>query len=205
MARIPRIIIPNQPHHVTQRGNRRQSTFFQDSDFQHYSKLLFFWCDKMRVRVDAYCLMPNHVHLVLVPSDMCGLTKALTETHRRYTLAINARENWRGCLWQGRFFSVPLDERHYDNAIRYVEMNPVRAGLCSDPLSYEWSSARTSDRSIEFWATEFDPQSIRKMTKSGRPDCGQYLKDQIMKISGVDITKKKSGPKPGGQLKGHIT
>ncbi len=96
MARLARIVIPGIPHHVTQRGNRRLPVFFEDSDYEAYLALLGEWCAKAGTPIWAYCLMPNHVHLILVPPDEGGLRAALGEAHRRYTRHVNAREDWRG-------------------------------------------------------------------------------------------------------------
>src|SRR5262245_52437472 len=109
MARLPRIVVPDHPHHVTQRGNRRAPVFFEPDDYVLYRDLLAERCRKAGVEVWAYCLMPNHVHLVLTPSTPEGLRLALGETHRRYTGFINARARWTGHLFQGRFSSVVLD------------------------------------------------------------------------------------------------
>lgn len=100
------------------------------------------WCDRCGVEVWAYCLMPNHVHLVAVPQSADGLRRAVGEAHRRYTAAVNRREGWSGHLWQGRFASCAMDERHLLAAARYVELNPVRAGLVARAGEYRWSSAR---------------------------------------------------------------
>lgn len=142
MPRQPRLVIPGVPHHVTQRGNRRQPTFFSDSDYQAYARLLKQYCSNAGTAIWAWCLMPNHVHLILVPSHEDGLRAALGEAHRRYTSAINAREDWRGHLWQSRFASFPMDETHLVACARYVELNPVRAGLVKRPEEWRWSSAR---------------------------------------------------------------
>ncbi len=195
MVRIARIILPNVPHHVTQRGNRRQRTFFCDSDYSLYLNLLFEWCFKFEVHVDAYCLMPNHVHLILIPKTTCGVTKALTEVHRRYTCTINIRNSWRGCLWQGRFFSVPLNDQHYENAIRYVELNPVRANIVKDPRLYPWSSALKRVRSSCFWQEPFDAELFRKITRSGRPDFNPTIAERILNECQIDIFPKRRGPK----------
>jgi putative transposase len=133
MARLARIVVPGLPHHVTQRGNRRQQTFFGEADIDAYIALMAEHCAAARVAVWAYCLMPNHVHLILVPETETGLRDALGPAHRRYTMAVNAREGWTGWLWQGRFASCPLDEPHLVAAARYVELNPVRAGLVERP------------------------------------------------------------------------
>ena len=142
MARIARVICPGAPHHITQRGNRRQQTFFNDEDYLAYIELMAEWCRKHEVAIWAWCLMPNHVHLIAVPQNEEGLARAIGEAHRRYTRRINFREKWRGHLWQERFASFPMDELHLLAAARYVEMNPVAAGIVTDPAEYRWSSAR---------------------------------------------------------------
>ena len=129
MARLARAVAPGLPHHVTQRGNRRQRTFLHPDDHGLYKALLAEHCRARGVAVWAWCLMPNHVHLVLVPPDAGSLASALGEAHRRYTRHVNLRERWRGYLWQGRFASCAMDEAHLLAAVRYVELNPVRARL----------------------------------------------------------------------------
>jgi putative transposase len=125
MARLPRVVAPGLPHHVTQRGNRRQQTFFSDEDYVEYRRLLAESCRSCGTDVLAYCLMPNYVHLILVPADEFGLRDALGEAHRRYTRMVNFREGWKGHLWQECFHSFVMDERHLLAAARYVERNPV--------------------------------------------------------------------------------
>ncbi len=142
MARIARVVIPDLPYHVTQRGNRRQQTFFRPGDYALYRDVMSEWCRKCGVEIWAYCLMPNHAHLVAVPRTPDALRRAIGEAHRRYTVEINRREGWTGYLWQGRFASFPMDERYTLAAARYVELNPVRAGLVSRADEYRWSSAR---------------------------------------------------------------
>lgn len=141
MARVARVVAPGLPHHIAQRGNRRQPTFFQDEDYRAYIGLMAEWCAKCRVEIWAYCLMPNHVHLIAVPESEDGLRRAIGEAHRRYTRLINFREGWRGHLWQGRFSSFVMDERHLLAAARYVELNPIWPGLVERPEMYRWSSA----------------------------------------------------------------
>jgi putative transposase len=142
MARFARVVVPGVPHHVTQRGNRRLETFFGEADYRAYLDLMAEYCAAADVAVWAYCLMPNHVHLILVPQDADGLRRALGEAHRRYTRRINFREGWRGHLWQERFHSFAMDEGHLLAAARYVELNPVRAGLARRARDWRWSSAR---------------------------------------------------------------
>jgi putative transposase len=141
MARIARVVVPGRPHHVTQRGNRRQPTFFGPDDYRAYLALMAEWCGRCGVEVWAYCLMPNHVHLIAVPGSEDGLRRAIGEAHRRYTRRVNFRANWRGHLWQARFASFVMDEDYLLACARYVERNPVRAGLCTRPEEYTWSSA----------------------------------------------------------------
>ena len=142
MARIARIIVPGMPHHVTQRGNRRQTTFFTSKDYHDYLNLLREQGEKYGIRFWAYCLMPNHVHLIAIPDTSESLTKGIGETHRLYTRRINNRMDWKGYLWQGRFSSFPMDEKYLIAAIRYIERNPVRAGLVRNAEDYPYSSAK---------------------------------------------------------------
>jgi putative transposase len=141
MARLARVVVPNYPHHVTQRGNRGQRTFFGPHDYRTYLELMAEWCARCGVAVWAYCLMPNHVHLIAVPESEDSLRRAIGEAHRRYTRAVNFRRGWRGHLWQGRFASCVMDESYLLACARYVERNPVRAGLCRRAQDYVWSSA----------------------------------------------------------------
>ncbi len=137
-----RFVVPGLPHHITQRGNRPQQTFFCDEDYAAYLELMAEWCEERGVEIWAYCLMPNHVHLIAVPQSQDGLGRAIGEAHRRYTRRINFREKWRGYLWQGRFASFVMDQPHLLAAARYVELNPVRAGLTVDAADWPYSSAK---------------------------------------------------------------
>ena len=140
MARIARFIAPGLPHHVTQRGNRRERVFFTDEDYALYHGLLASQCRKQGVACWAYCLMPNHVHLILVPDRPESLARALGETHRRYSTAINGRLGVTGHLFQARFGSAAMDEEHLMAAARYVALNPVRARLVERAEDWRWSS-----------------------------------------------------------------
>jgi len=131
MARLARIVIPGLPHHVTQRGNRREAIFFQDGDHEIYLDLLAGQTLKTDVAVWEYCLMPNHVHPILKPVRADDPGRAVGEAHRRYTNFINARGRWTGHLFQSRFASVVLDDLHLIRAVLYVSLNPVRARLVS--------------------------------------------------------------------------
>lgn len=142
MARIARVVAAGVPHHVTQRGNRRQQTFFGEDDYRLYHATMAQWCTRWGVSIWAYCLMPNHIHLIATPAAADGLHRALGAAHRRYSRHINFRQGWRGYLWQGRFASFPLDGSYLLAAARYVELNPVRAGLAARAQDWAWSSAR---------------------------------------------------------------
>ncbi|MFH0883146.1 MAG: transposase [bacterium] len=142
MPRSARIVLPGLPHHVTQRGNRRQSVFFNDQDFRLNLKLLQSFTQRNKTTILGWCLMPNHVHLVLIPREEDGLRATVAPLHRTYAEEINRREGWSGHLWQERFSSVPLDESHTLAALRYVDLNPLRTGLVTSPQAYPWSSAR---------------------------------------------------------------
>ncbi len=147
-------MLPGHPHHITQRGNRRQSVFFRESDYADYLQFLQDWCGRERVEIWAYCLMTNHVHLIVKPDATSNLAKAIGEPHRRYTHMINQREGWKGFLWQGRFSSFPMDEAWLLRAAAYVELNPVRAGIVQAPWDYRWSS-------IHAHLTGTDPNQVR--------------------------------------------
>jgi putative transposase len=108
MARIARAVAPGIPHHIIQRGNRRQKTFFNNADYQTDLSLMSHWCHHLNVEIWTYCSMPNHVHLIAVPQDKQGLNLAIAETHKRYSRQINFREGWRGHLCQGRFASFMM-------------------------------------------------------------------------------------------------
>lgn len=216
MARMARVVIPGIPHHITQRGNRRQKVFFHEPDFIHYKTLLAQYCRRENVDVWAYCLMPNHVHLVMVPQDKLGLRKSLSETHRRYTLHVNSREDWSGYLWQGRFASFPMDDRYLFSAVRYIELNPVRAGLCAKPEQWKWSSARAHFTEKDDGLVSVEPMlnrvfnwsnylgesgnedltdKIRQHSKTGRPLGSEQFLERLESICGRPLKPGKRGPK----------
>ena len=144
MARLARIVVPYVPHHVTQRGNRRQEVFFGDDDYAAYRDLVASACAANAVSCLAWCLMPNHVHLILTPLHEDALRATLADAHRRYSRRINFPRGWTGYLWQGRFASYPMDEAHLMTAIRYVELNPVKAQMVRRAEEWRWSSTRVA-------------------------------------------------------------
>jgi putative transposase len=143
MSRIARVALEGIPYHVTQRGNGRQRVFFSDSDYGLYLDLLRANSERYRLRIWAYCLMPNHVHIVAVPERADALAKTLGRTHADYARHFNLLQRSCGHVWQARFFSCPLDCSHVWFAMAYVERNPVRAGLAEEADGYPWSSATT--------------------------------------------------------------
>jgi putative transposase len=141
MPRLARIVIPNLPHHITQRGNNRAEVFFEERDYRFYLKLLKQYAEKHDLEVHAYCLMKNHVHLVATPLKKESMAITIGRTHHLYAQYINERYERNGHLWQGRFYSTVLDEGHFWQAIRYIERNPVQADYCRQAWNYPWSSA----------------------------------------------------------------
>ncbi len=140
MTRIARVVVPGAPHHVTQRGNRGERIFEREDDYALYRDWLAEACRRFGVAVWAYCQMPNHVHLILTPSDAQGLALALSRAHRLYSGFVNARARRTGHVFQGRYGSVAMDEAHLLAAARYVALNPVRARLVADARDWPHSS-----------------------------------------------------------------
>lgn len=161
MARISRIVVPGYPHHVTQRGVRSMDLFDSDEDRWAYLSFLSEEANRFGLDILAWCLMTNHVHFVAVPYFETSLARGFGEAHRRYTRMKNFTQKVRGYLFQGRFSSSVLDESHLLAAVRYVELNPVRAGMVAHVWEYPWSSA-----SFHTNKTETDPL-VKDMTLSG--------------------------------------
>ncbi|MBS3819951.1 transposase [bacterium] len=214
MPRVARVVIPGFPHHIIQRGNRRQKVFFQDEDKAFYLKLLKFHSRKEGIAIWVYCLMDNHVHFIAVPEREDSLARGIGELHRKYTNIINIRHNWKGFLWQGRFISYPLDDRYVYTAVRYIEQNPIKAGLVQKPEDYSWSSARShvfkeeddllSDfpllSEIPDWSsylrepvTEEDRRLLLQHEKCGRPLGSKDFLRKIERITGRPVIKRKPG------------
>jgi putative transposase len=141
MPRRARFVKPGLPHHITQRGNNRQEVFTSCGDRLRYIEILAEHLERHGVRVLAWCLMTNHIHLVAIPSDEGSLGLALGQAHSQYALEWNRRRERVGHLWQNRFFSCGLETDRVFAAIRYVELNPSRAGMVGDAWDWPWSSA----------------------------------------------------------------
>jgi len=217
MPRLARIVVPGVPHHVTQRGNRRQTVFFGDADYRAYLALLAAHTRDAGVAVWAWCLMPNHVHLMLVPSSPGALRAALADAHRRYSRLVNFREGWRGYLWQGRFASCPMDDAHTLAAARYIELNPVRARLARRPEDWRWSSARAHLAGRSEGLTAVDAlgipaaawrafleaglgddtlETIRRGERTGRPLGDATFVRRLEALTGRPLARRKPGRKP---------
>jgi putative transposase len=217
MARLARIVVPGMPHLVTQRGNGRAAIFFEPGDESAYLRLLAERCRKAGVEIWAYCLMPNHVHLIATPKNEAGLARAIGEAHRRYTTFINARAGRTGHLFQGRFASVVMDEDHLRTAARYVCLNPVRARLAARAEDWPWSSARAhlgdktdplvsprplAERIDDFaalFATDADDPAfaaIRAVETTGRPLGAADFVKALERRLGRPLAPRKPGRKP---------
>ena len=217
MARLARVVIPGLPHHVTQRGNGRARTFFSDADYALYRDLLAEHCRAADVEVWAWCLMPNHVHLILAPSDADGLRRALAAVHRRYAGVIHARRKRTGHFWQGRFGAAAMDEEHLAAALRYLSLNPVRARLVERARDWRWSSTRAHltgkddgvtarapirDRFPNFAdllaiAPEADLfGQLRAAESIGRPLGDAGFLARIERLTARRLRARKRGPKP---------
>ena len=217
MSRTARIVIPNVPHHVTQRGNNREDVFFVDDDRRAYLQLLAEHASEFRLDILAWCLMTNHVHLVVVPRDAASLARAIGRTDFLYTQRINRRDGREGHLWRNRFYSCALDEKHAVAAVRYVERNPVRARIVRQPWDYPWSSARAHvsgkdsfglldlDAWLREWPAktwrdmlrtdldEIQTEQMRRSTRLGRPLGSDAFVARIEKLIGRAVRSRAAG------------
>jgi len=142
MPRRPRVAAVDVPHHITQRGNNRQTVFRTDADRHFYLDLLRRKCDQHGLAVLGWCLMQNHVHIVAVPAHLDSMAKALGQTHHTYALRFNRLRRTTGHFWQNRFYSCPVGPSHLIEALAYTDLNPVRTRLADEPGAYPWSSAQ---------------------------------------------------------------
>ncbi len=215
---MARVVIPGVPHHVTQRGDRRETVFLARGDYQRYLNLLKGYSVPHGLEVVAYCLMPNHVHLVAIPHQADSLATVLKPVHLRLAQYVNWTHDMTGRRWQGRFFSCPLDDRHTAAAVRYVELNPVRAGLVREAESYQWSSAAAHaglrDDDVltvdahklvgvgdwRAWLREIDEdeliQRLRLNTRTGRP-----FGDELFVSEAERATRRVLRLRPAGRPK----
>ena len=214
MARFRRLVVPGLPHHVTQRGVRRQTTFFDDLDYRRYLEIATALLPDSALQIWAYCLMPNHIHAVVVPQQPDALARYFGSLHKKYAQITNFRYEWSGHLWQNRFYSVVMDEKHTLTALRYVERNPVRLGIARYPQDWPWSSARGNLQTLNDplipgrpalsvmpnWSdyvsmpeTDDDLKSLRKVTGTGRPCGDDGFIEKLEAASGRTIRKRAAG------------
>jgi putative transposase len=215
MPRTARLVLPTYSHHVTQRGNYQQRVFFTEADYNFYLSLVRRNVREHPLIILAFCLMPNHVHFICIPGDKDSLANVFKVTHMTYSQCINKRNGLKGHLWQGRFFSSILDERYLYSAVRYVERNPVRAGLVKRAWDWEWSSARAHAKGedcglplgdisqfvkVQDWRvylSESDDEDqikkIRENTLVGKPSANTSFIKYIEKTSGVKLLPSKRG------------
>jgi len=224
MSRLARVVAVDTPHHVTQRGNGRQEVFFTDSDRLVYLSLLQQHAGRLKLDILGYCLMPNHVHLIVVPHAVGSLQGALHHTHGRYATYLNSRRAASGHVWQGRYYSCPMDDDHLWRALRYVERNPVRAGIVANAESYAWSSARSHSGEaadplvdVAWWSArwtaaewreflqspfaEEDTDRLRRNTHCGRPLGSTEFVHRLERLLGRPLETQKGGrPKKPARL-----
>ncbi len=220
MARLARVVAVDIPYHVTQRANARRFILDSDSDKLVYSDLLRQYCPLYELSLLGYCLMSNHVHLVVIPRKIDSLLLTLKNTHGRYATYWNASHTSSGHAWQGRFYSCPLDLTHLWRALRYTELNPVRARMVSTAEAYRWSSAGAHCGSAkpdlaletELWeqqwnsqtwkeylsqaGAEDDAEKIRQCTHTGRPLGGVEFVKTLEKTTGRVLTAQRGGRPP---------
>jgi len=217
MARLNRSTVAEFPHHVTQRGNGRRLVFLDDQDRRIFLRRLKEACERYDLQILSYCLMDNHFHLIPVPNEASALSSAMHALLGPYAMYFNHKHGITGHLWQGRFYSCVLDEPHLWEAIRYVELNPVRAGLVRKAEDYPWSSAQShcglrQDALLEpihvpanlitdwsLWLAEECENAgeqlkrIRQHTNTGRPCGSDAFIDELERILGRPLKPQKGG------------
>lgn len=216
--------MPGLPHHITQRGNLGATIFEQNADRLFYLGILGKYCERYGVDVLAYCLMTNHVHLVAVPSCEEALPMTIRDAHTRYAVWFNRRRGETGHLWQGRYYSCVMDESHMWSAVRYVECNPLRAGLVARAEEYRWSSAAAhcglradslvsnpfpfanAVRDWSAWLAEEDVRqsaAIRDGTLKGRPVGSGRLLQTIETKMNIVLSRRRRGRPSNWQKQSH--
>ncbi|GAA0654570.1 transposase [Brevundimonas lenta] len=214
------MVAPGLPHHVSQWGNRREQVFFGDDDYQAYLDLVDAAARRAGTAIWAFCLLPNHVHFVMTPTHADGLRATFAEAHRRYTARINTRLRQTGHLWQGRFSSAVLDEKHLLTAVRHLSLNPVRCRLVETAAEWRWSSvaahltAREDDvvdvtpildrvgNFAGFLAEPEDAQAVSALRRSystGRPVGAADWIAQLEEMTSRSLAPRKRGRKPRAQ------
>lgn len=144
MPRKSRVLVPNCPHHIVQRGHNKNTVFAEEDDCHYYLSNLKEWKEALNIKLYAWCLMTNHIHLIVEPMEEAGsLSEMMKRINGRQTAYVNRLEGRSGSLWEGRFKASPIQRDNYLlSCCRYVELNPVRAGMVEQPSQYDWSSYR---------------------------------------------------------------
>jgi putative transposase len=222
MPRFARIVIPGCPHHVTQRGNHRRTVFYADADHRLYFSLQRNYFIRWQIQCVGYALMTNHTHHALVPGRTDSFARGIGGLTKDFARWQHIQQNLTGHLWQDRFFSCPLDEDHFWKALRYIELNPVRAGLVRYAWDWPWSSALahvtgidpTGLLNMEIWSKRFDGERwkafleegledkrtndiLRLATRTGRPLGSKEFVDRLEAMIGRKLRPQKPGPKLG--------
>ena len=226
MARLPRICLPGIPHHIIQRGNNRQVCFASEEDFAAYAHWLDECSQKHSVAIHAWVFMTNHVHLLVTPETEDGISSMMQTLGRHYVRYFNYTYKRTGTLWEGRFKSCVVDADNYLlHCQRYIELNPVRAGMVEAPGDYAWSSFRANGlgQQIKLWRPHRIYQSlgkttaertatyrdlfsshldqeiltlIRQASNQGMVLGNDKFKQEIERLAGRRVTTMKRGPKP---------
>lgn len=224
MARLARVVVYECWHHVAQRGNHQQTVFFSNEDRGFYLDRLRHYSTLFGLRIAGYCLMNNHVHLLVIPQMATSLARAVGRTHNDYARWLNFKRGEIGHVWQNRFYSCPLDDAHRWFALRYVELNPVNANLVQRPGDWPWSSAfahttgtdPTGLVDLSDWSQRWSPQRwsqtlalgiegaawverLREATRTGRPLGGEVFIEQVETNLKRGVKPRKRGRKPTGQ------
>lgn len=194
MPKIKRIVVPGEPHHITQRGNYRQRVFFRERDYEDYLGLVGKFAEAEGVRILAYCLMPNHVHLIAVPEEVDSLHRAFERIQGDYARNIHVRLHRKGHFWEGRYRSVPMDNEHFWAAMVYIERNPLSAGLVKRAEEWRWSSAQFRLCGIEqpylnlsYWREKYTARQWRKRLEIGLTDAAMLERIELATLRGIPL------------------
>ncbi len=195
MSRKNRLVVPGLLHHVTQRGNNRQAVFFTEEDRQRYLDMLFELCERWQVRVAGYCLMTNHVHILLAPLDVDGISHVMCRLQSDHARILNLQRSMCGHLWHERFYSCPMDEGEAMRALAYIEMNPVRAAIVEHAVQHRWSSARAHLRGFDpdypldfdLWSRYYTAESWREALNCAETEEAWQRKFRQATLRGIPL------------------
>jgi putative transposase len=228
MPRYRRIILQGCPHHLTQRGNHRQTVFLDDEDRRLYLDLVKINAQQCGVQILGYCLMSNHVHWIVTPASERSLAEAFGRAHCRYAFYFQAKQRTTGHLWQNRFYSCPLSEVRLGAAMMYIEQNPVRSQLCSSAEEYTWSSAHAHMLGYDpiglvdgaAWALRYTSpewhqclqgtanpelvEELKRCTYGGKPFGGEEFRHGVSVALGINLALRPRG-RPSKQTATYVS